>query len=252
LPLRLSCSTLSFPQDRIEIALAKTSWAGFRGVELSLRAEPLPDAEELQRRIHANELELTAVDAGIIPAGSEAEDIESLGRIGRAAALARSLDGSLVVVRAPSAGDLPGLARALTLLHKALGETVVDLCLANTADSILATPDDLHRLLGEGLPERVGAALDPAQAALAGWNPADLDRLPELPRHVYFNDARGGRVVPPEEGDLDLPALGAALRLHGYGGSVSLLLENADPWDVEPAAMRARQAAAECLGLSPI
>jgi len=248
--LRLSCSTLSFPQDRLEIALAKVAWAGFKGAELALRAEPLPDEEELQHRLRANDLELAAVDAGTLPAGVQAQDVEELGRIGRAAALARALDGALVVVRAPAGGELSGLAAALKLLHSALGDTAVDLCLANTAGSLLSTPDDFHRLWAEGLPERVGVALDPAQAALAGWSPADLDALPELPRHVYFNDARGGRVVPPEEGEVDLPALGEALRLRGFGGSVSLLLENADAWDVEPAAMRARQAAAECFGVA--
>lgn len=247
--MRLSCSTHSFPQDRLEIALAKVNWAGFKGAELALRGEALPDEDEVRNRLRANDLELAAVDAGTLPAGVQPNDLETLGRIGRAAALTRSLDGALVLVRAPAEGDLSGVAAAVKLLHSALGDTAVDLCLANTAGSLLATPDDFYRLWAEGLPERVGMALDPAQAALAGWSAADLDVLPELPRHVYFNDARAGRVVPPEEGEVDLPALGEALRLRGYGGSVSLLLENADPWDVEPAAMRARQAAGECFGV---
>lgn len=248
--MRLSCSTHSFPQDRVEIALAKVAWAGFKGVELALRDETPLEEDEVQYRLRANELELVAVDAGTLPAGVQPDDVETLGRIGRAVGLTRVLDGALVVLRAPVEGELLGVAAALKLLRAALGETAVALCLANTAGSLLATPDDFHRLWAEGLPERVGIALDPAQAALAGWSPAELDALPELPRHVYFNDARGGRVVPPEEGEVDLPALGEALRLRGYGGSVSLLLENADPWDVEPAAMRAHQAAAECFGVA--
>jgi hypothetical protein len=51
-------------------------------------------------------------------------------------------------------------------------------------------------------------------------------------------------VAPPGEGALDLAGLGAALRLRGYCGAVTLVLENADPWSVEPLAMELREAAA--------
>ncbi len=248
--MRLACSTRSFTQDRLEIALAKVSWAGFRSVELALLEEPFPDAQEVRRRLLANELELAAADCGRLPPGQGEATLADLGRIGRSAALARSLEAPLVVLRAPESGTLADRAAVLILLHRVLAETNVQLCLANTAGSLLATPEQFVELWDARLPDRIGVALDPAQAALAGWNGLDLDRLPELPRHVYFNDARSGRVVPPEEGELDLPGLGAALRLRGYGASVSLLLENAEPWDVEPAAMRARQAAAVALGLS--
>jgi len=94
----------------------------------------------------------------------------------------------------------------------------------------------------------VGLALDPGQALLAGWNPTALEALPELPRHVYLNDARAGSIASPGDGDLSLDALGESLRQNGYGAAVSLLLENGDAWDVEPLARELRAGAEAWFG----
>jgi sugar phosphate isomerase/epimerase len=246
-PVRLACSISAFPGDRLEIALAKVAWAGFRAVELPLGAD-LPDEDALRERLRAEDLELAAVYAGTAPLGTGDASLAELARIGRGAAFTRALDGGIVVVTAPSEGDLPELARSLAALDRALGEVAVDLCLVNRRGTLLGRREDLQRLWDHGLPERVGLALDPGHASLSGWDPLDLDGLPELPRHVYLNDARDERIVPPAEGNLDLPGLGEALRLRGYGGSVSLLLENADPWAVEPIAREAREAAEAWFG----
>lgn len=238
--MRFACSTASFPEDRLEIAIAKTGWAGYQGVELSLPAE-LPGEEELRYPLRANELELAAIHAGELPLGGEPV-LEELGRFGRAATLTRALDGSSLVVTVPEEGTLDALVSSLRLLDRALRDIAVDLCLANRAGTLLATPDAFTELWRLRLPERVGIALDPGQALLAGWDAVQLDALPELPRHVYLTDAAGGRLVPPGEGTLDLDELGAALREVGYGGSVVLLLQNADPWAVEPLAKELREA----------
>jgi sugar phosphate isomerase/epimerase len=237
--VRFACSTASFPEDRLEIAIAKTGWAGYQGVELSLPAE-LPTEEELRYALRANELELAAIHAGELPAGGEPV-LEALGHFGRAAALTRALDGSSLVVTVPAEGSLDALVSSLRLLDRALRDVAVDLCLANRAESLLSTPDAFAELWRLRLPERVGIALDPGQALLAGWDPVQLDALPELPRHVYLTDAAGGRLVPPGEGTLDLDELGTALRQVGYGGSVVLLLQHADPWAVEPLAKELRE-----------
>lgn len=239
--MRLACSTASFPEDRLEIAIAKCAWAGFRGVELPLTGE-LPSVEAVRGRLRADGLELSAVHAGTLPGGGP-EALAEQGRIGRAAAFARALDGALLVVEA--AGTPAEIAASLRLLDRALGEVAVDLCVVNGTETALASRDALAALWAEGLPERVGLALDPARALLAGWDPLDLEALPELPRHVYLTDADGTCAVPPGEGKLDLPRLGAELRYRGYGGSLVLRLENADPWAVEPLTREIREAAEE-------
>lgn len=247
--MRLSCSTACFPADRLEIAVAKIGWAGYRHVELALDAATLPPEEALRARLRADELELAAVNAGVIPA-AEGDHVESLAAIGRAAALARSLDGSLLICRAPASGSLRQMAASLELLDLALGGLAVDVCLVNRRETLLDRPEALEELWAHDLSDRYAVALDPAEAHLAGWNPLALDLLPALPRHVYLNDATSVRVVPPGDGDVDLEGLGHALRLRGYSGAISLVLENADPWDVEPRVKEAYQLAAAWFGAS--
>lgn len=237
--MRFACSTASFPEDRLEIAIAKTGWAGYEGVELPCPAE-LPAEEELRYYLRANELVLAALHGGELPLGGEPV-LEELGRFGRAANLARTLDSSTLVVTVPQEGSLDALVSSLRLLDRALRDVAVDLCLSNHTGTLLADPVAFTELWRLRLPERVGIALDPGQALLAGWDPAQLDALPELPRHVYLTDAAGGRPVPPGEGTLDLDEFGAALRQVGYGGSLVLLLQNADPWAVEPLAKELRE-----------
>lgn len=239
--MRLACSTASFPEDRLEIAMAKTAWAGYQGVEIPCPAE-LPTEEEVRYYLRANELELASLQAGVLPLGGEPA-LAELGRFGRAATLARALDSSVIVATAPAEGSLDALVSSLRLLDRALREVAVDVCLAHRAGTLLADPEALADLWRLRLPERVGIALDPGQALLAGWDPLDLEALPELPRHVYLTDARAGQAVPPGEGTLDLDGLGEALRRNGYGGSVVLVLENADPWAVEPTAKEIREVA---------
>lgn len=238
--VRLACSTASFPADRLPIAIAKVGWAGYTEAELVLTGSELPSVEEVRTRMAANELAMAAIRAGSLPPEGGEAGLERLAEIGRAAQFARALDCPLVVVQAPAEGDRSGLSRALGMLDAALRGMAADVCLVNAPHTLIATPADLSELWAAGLPERVHVALDPGRALLAGWDPANLDSLPELPRYVYLNDAQGDRIVPPGEGDLDPPRLAAALRERGYGESVCLLLQNADPWAVDPIARELR------------
>jgi len=243
--MRLACSTASFPVDRLPIAVAKAAWAGYAGVELALPEGPLPEAEEVRARLRADELTLAAVDAGALPAGPD--DLEALTRLGRAAALARELDGGLVVVAAPAGGTPDMLIAALRLLDRALGDLAVRLALVNRPGTLADTPEALHALWRREPPARLALALDPGQALAAGWNPTRLDGLPALPTHAYLTDRRAGAPVPPGEGEADLPGLVATLRRHGYDGWLTLRLEGADPWAVEPLAREVRELAAAWL-----
>lgn len=220
------------------------AWAGFNEVELVLEQEPFPPEGELQERLRAEDLKPAALRLGTLPVGEGEKALHELGRIGRAAALARSLDAALVVLEAPAEGDLPGLAKALELLDRALKAVEVDLCVVNRRGTLLADPEALRDLWRGPVPERLCLALDPGQALLSGWSPLDLDLLPALPRHVYLNDASRERIVPPGEGRLDLKQLGDTLQGRGFRGSLCLLLQNADPWAVEPLARELSEAAA--------
>lgn len=247
--MRIACSTRPFSEDRLERALSKVAWAGYPSVEVEVAPEALPDEALLRSRLRGEELELAALAAGTLPlVGFGDEGLIALGAFGRVAALARSLDCPLIVARAPEHGSMAELAADLRLLDRALNEVAVDVCLHHAPGTLLSSMEDLDALWSIGVPTRVGLALDPGNAALAGWDASDLERLPAPPRHVYLTDLRSGCLVPPGDGDLDLAAFGAALRQSGYRGSVTVLLENADPWAVEPQARDAAELAAGLFG----
>lgn len=241
--MKLACSTAPFGADRLEMAIVKVAWAGYQVVELALQPGALPDEDMLRRRLRAEEVEVGAIHAGPLPGGPATGTIEAAAGIGRAATQARAFDCSLVVVTAPAAGSPEDLAGALRLLDRALGNVAVDLCLANAPGTLLAGPEDFERLWAAGLPPRVGIALDPGRALHAGWDPLQLDLLPERPRHVYLNGFARGRIVVPGEGAPDPADLIAALRREGYGGTLTVTLENADPFATEPIARETREEA---------
>lgn len=230
--VRLACSTTCFPQDTLDIAIAKAAWAGFRVVEFALPAEIPIRPDFVRDRLRAEEVELAAIHAGAVTIGDAAN--ADLTRIGKAAVLARGLDCGIVVARIAGDADLVHTADALRLLDRALGDIAIDMCVANGLDTALPDPDALRQLWGLGLPPRIGLALDPGAALLAGWDPSELSLLPVPPRHVYLNDADRGTTVPPGEGRLDPERFAGALLRAGYEGAVSLVLENAEPWAVEP------------------
>ena len=233
----IACSTASFPQEPLESALRRIAWAGFPAVELDLREGDLPEASALRSRLRNEGLETAAIHAGGAPLAVGEAALDVWGRIGRCASLARELDCAQVVLSAPPTGELSALREGLTLLFKALGDVAVRICLVNRANTLLATPEQLAVFNASGLPERVRFALDPAQAELAGWDPLDRTRLPHPPEHVYWNDLRGGIVVPPGEGELPLFALAESLMASTPPPrSLTVSLENADPWQVEPMA----------------
>lgn len=240
--MKLACSTAAFSADRLEIAIAKVAWAGYKVVELRLEAEPYPVEEMLQRRLRQEELELGAVRVSPLPSGSAAQVVEVLAPIGRAAALARALDCGTLVSAAPAEGNLEDLRGVLRLLDSALGTLAVDVCLVNGAGTLLAQAADFQELWEGGLPPRIGIALDPARACQAGWDPVDLPALPEVPRHVYLNGLSGGKVVPPGEGLPEPEGLIEALRSAGFTGTLGVDLEGADAWAVEPIAKETREA----------
>jgi sugar phosphate isomerase/epimerase len=250
--MRLACSTSSFPHEALPRALARVAWAGYRAVELALGgAVPEGDAaEELAARLAANELEVAAVHAGELGARDPEEALEAAGRVGRAALLAQRLDGPRVVVEAPAAGTVEHLAAGLVTLLRVLEEVPVTLCLANRAHSMASTPAELAELRRRVPGDRLAFALDPAEAWREGWDAADaLARLPERPQVVYLNDCAGPALVPPGEGEVQWPRLAAALRAAGYDGFLTLRLNGAEPWAVEPAAKEARLRAAEWFDL---
>jgi len=89
----------------------------------------------------------------------------------------------------------------------------------------------LARLLAE-LPEACLAAdLNPGKLLAAGFSPQEaVAALGERIRHVHATDARGGKLVSLGQGDVDFPALLAALDEHGYEGCFAVACAGAgDP-----------------------
>jgi sugar phosphate isomerase/epimerase len=232
----IACSTASFPQESLDSALRRIAWAGFGAVEIDLR-QGEPEASHLRTRLRDEGLETAAIHAGTAPAVAGEAGLAEWGRIGRIAALARELDGAPIVLAAGDTGDLRQLREGLSLLDRALGGFPVDVCLVNGFGTLLSNSEAMNELWRSGLPARMRLALDPAQAELAGWDPLDLSRLPVPPTHIYWNDLRDGRSLPPGEGDLPLFALAEALLASDPPPrSLTVTLENADAWRVEPLA----------------
>jgi sugar phosphate isomerase/epimerase len=249
--MRLACSTTSFPAESTSRAITRAAWAGFRAVEIPF-GEELTNAEgeaALRQRLSGDELELAAFSAGELGAMDMAAALAAAGTIGRAALLANRMDARQVVVTAPESGTIEHLGAGLTSLLNVIAAVPVRVCIANRAGTLVATVGDLaelrRRVPGDGL----GLTLDPGEAVRAGWDPAELERLPELPTYVYLDDAAGGALAPPGMGEVDWPGLASALRGANYGGYVTLRLAGADPWAVEPAAKEARSLAQDWLGL---
>jgi sugar phosphate isomerase/epimerase len=247
--VRLALSTAAFALDRLETALAKVAWADFPAAEVAVDPFALPDEAVLRARLQAEELELAALATGRLPgeaflAGNLPATLPALARTAR---MARALDAPVVVLGPVGPISPADLATALRVLEAGLAGLSVDLCLVHAPHSALATPQDFAALWARGVPARCAPALDAARAALAGWDAATAS-LPVPPRHVYVNDLRAGEVVPAGEGTLDLEPLAERLRGEGYRGALTVLLDGAEAWAVEPAARAAGEAAAGWFG----
>lgn len=253
--MRLACSTASFPLENVSRAIARAAWAGFDAVEFAAAVDELAGLEreeELAQRLEADEVDLAAVHAGPLGAGGAEHALDVGGRIGRTALAAHRLGARLLMATAPESGQLEHLAGGLGMLTGVLADVPVRICLANRSGTLVAAPEQMHALqrLLAGAP--IGWALDPGEALRAGWDPCGVERLPDAPAYVYLTDAAGGRHVPPGSGEVDWPALAAELRASRFDGYVTLRLQGADPWEVEPAAKEARALAQEWFGLDAL
>lgn len=249
--MRLACSTASFPLESTARAIVRAAWAGFRSVEIPFAEELAgPEREaELRQRLSEDEIQLAALQAGELGATDIAAALAAAGTVGRAALAAQRLDARQVVVTAPATGTVEHLAAGLVSLLNVIAEVPAQVCVVNRAGTLVATAADMADLRRRVPGERLGLALDPGEAVRAGWDPAALEELPELPAYVYLNDAAGGVLVPPGAGEVEWPRLAGALRAAGYSGYVTLRLEGAEPWAIEPAAKEARSLAQDWLGI---
>lgn len=253
----VACSTRCFPLERPTLALARVAWAGFRAAELAWLSGDDPAAEEVQARLAAEGLTLVAVDAGPVAAPSREAALESVAHVGRCVVAARQLGASHVIVTAPPIAEatLENLAWGIARLLSALADLPVRLCVRHARGTLVETWGALATLrrrvddeaAGAGPPpsSRIALALDPAEAALSGWDAlaytrAALDTTDEAPLgHVYLTDFLDGRRVPLGTGAIDWLELGDALLSGGYAGAVSVLLDGGDPLFAESEAKEA-------------
>jgi sugar phosphate isomerase/epimerase len=244
--MRLTCSTRSFPSDRLSLSLARIQWAGFEAAEVDLtpKAAAEPEGEAIRDALATNEVDLSAVDAGELEFASVEQALEAAAHLGRCALLANQLDGPRVVFRAAD-GTRQLLASALAKLFAAMPGYAVAFCPVNTIGTLLSSPEDFEdlrqRLELQAPSECLGLALDPTAALADGWDPDEFARAAEVPlRYVYLTDTLEGKPAVPGSGELDWELLIDALRADGYDGYLSLLLPAADLIHAEADAKEAR------------
>lgn len=241
----LACSLSGFANERLESALARAAWAGYRAVEWVQTADG-PPAEAVRERLRREGLRAAAIRAGDLPIAVEPGTFDALAAIGRTAVWAHQAGAPRLIVGLPAVGDVAAGVRLLRQLDAALGDLLIAISLCPGASAL----GQAAALLAHGLPGRFGLALDPVQILLAGGRPEELKALPALPDYVYLNSTRLGRPVPPTEGDWDPAELVASLAAAGFGGTLCVRLDNAEPWRVEPIARECREAAESWIAAS--
>jgi sugar phosphate isomerase/epimerase len=226
---RLLFSSAAFFARPLDETFRLVAEAGFTGVEVMVTKDP---ASQDGRQMHAlaNEHGLTigAIHAPCLLLTRKVWGTDPVGKVRRAAEVARAAEVPLVVMHPPykwQMGYRRWLEQGLPALKERTGVTVAienmfPVRVGRRSVTFHAN-QDLEEL--EGLPDLV---LDTSHAAVAEHDLTDVrgwfaDRL----RHVHLSDNAGkgwDSHLPPGEGILPLGAFMDDLRAHGYSGSVSL------------------------------
>jgi inosose dehydratase len=216
-----------------EPALRDVAAAGYAGVELFdgnlIEYEDRPD--DLRRLLGELGLQLVGVYSG---ANFIFEEIleEELWRIRRAATLAAKLDAEQLVVgggaqrsTGASDDDYTRLAGALDQVAAIAEEHGLRASYHPHLSTIVETPEQLERVMSRS---RIDFCPDTAHLAAAGGDPAELvRRYADRISYVHLKDftAEPFAFLPLGEGDIDFPAILAALAEAGYDGWITVELD---------------------------
>lgn len=211
---------------------------GVEGVELRTVGGPsdrVPHVQEarLVRRLEEDDMPVVAISPGLFEgeAARRAEWLNEVAMLGETFRFCRRIGAPVVVVSgfaaAPDGAEDGVHASAVEALRRAgdaAGRAGLHLAVLNEIGMAHPTGAALAALLDAVDHEHVGAAWDPAAAALAGETPHEgLAAVAARVRHVRCADVDAeGEYVAFDEGRVDWAAQASALRRAGYDGAMSL------------------------------
>jgi sugar phosphate isomerase/epimerase len=230
---RISCSTLAFREQTLDIGLARIADLGFSSVDLAVFAGYTPDLtlsdlaadpRRFERRVMGlldrNGLEAVALNADP-PLGdaAEAADLTVL-----LLTLAERIGARVITLGPPERGvPLDQAATMLSPLVAATRGTSVQLTVETHVFGVTEMPEDAARLV-EAVPG-LGLTLDPGHYSAGPGRGRSLDTLYPHVRHLHVRDAG---VVWEEiqvefgSGVVDFSAVFTALDAQGYRGPCSI------------------------------
>jgi sugar phosphate isomerase/epimerase len=250
MPIQLTCSSICFRNQPVEVALQEIRVFGFETVELAVIPGFCPHfdaarADEAETAAFVDLMMasglripvLTAVPGPFNQPGSNLEDIVAAGVAN--ARLARRLGATRMVVNAGlPIGDLqdrrgfrPHADRVIAGLAR-IARRVGDLGLRLTVE--VPHRNGLCRTLSEAAyvlealpPDSVDVLLDVTHVQSSGSSPEDaLGFFGHRVRHVHLRDGRGENIfLVPGEGDVDFARFLRALSIGRFDGLCALELE---------------------------
>ena len=233
--LRFACAAITWGGNDRQ-AIADISALGFRGIQL--RANVVPQFRkrpaELRELLARHGLTFVALSSGnvSIDPARETELIEQ--HVGHARFL-RDAGGLYLQLiderprgRSPEPGDYARLGRLLTEIGRRTADLGIPAAYHHHVASLGEKPDEIDRVLAAADPRYVRLLLDVAHYRVAGGDPAAaVRRHAERLLFLHIKDARMAAPGAPGpafqfvelgRGDVDLPAVFAALRDVGFDG----------------------------------
>lgn len=241
--MEIICASIcyrGYAADEFAATLELAPKAGYKSMEIhgpmtwSVEAIEAFDLPLVQQRLQAAGLRC----AGLYPPGWGGKDKEDVRRraraIARAAQLAEALGADHIETTGATSRQEGGLANVVECVRQVLDllppSCRVKLALENHYGNVLEQPQDFQEVL-EAVPDpRVGVCVDTGH-----FHSAQVDTVALIHRFgpriyaVHLKDHIGRRSVGIGRGEIDLPAIIAALRAVGYRGGLTVELEVEDP-----------------------
>lgn len=241
--MEIICASIcyrGYSDDEFVATLELAPKAGYKYMEIhgpmtwSVEAIDAFDLPSVQERLKAAGLHC----AGLYPPGWGGRDEEDVRRRARAIArsvqLADALGADHVVTTGATGCQEDKLANVIECVHRVLGlispASRVKLVLENHYGNVLQEPEDFQQVLNAVDDPRVGICVDTGH-----FHSAHVDTVALIHRFasriyaVHLKDHIGTTSVGIGRGEIDLPAIIAALRAVNYRGDLTIELEVNDP-----------------------
>jgi sugar phosphate isomerase/epimerase len=241
--MRIICASIcyrGFAPDEFAATLELAPRAGYKYMEIHGPMTWSPDAiaafdlPAARRRLRAAGMQCL----GLYPpgwGGADDADVRRRARaIARAVGLAEQLGADHIDTTGATGRENGSLERVIDCARQVLAEIApsspVKLTLENHYGNVLEQPDDFAQVL-EAIPDRrLGLCVDTGHFhSVHVDTPALICRFAPRIYAVHLKDHLGTTSVGIGRGEVDLPAVVAALREVGYQGDLTIELEVADP-----------------------